>query len=156
VITAQQTGNVLNPEFDQKISESIQFTIPIIGVEEFKKIQDDVYIFDARENEEYELSHIPGAIYVGYDQFDLRKLADLDKEKTIVVYCSIGYRSEKVGEKLLSDGFENVYNLYGSIFEWANQGNDLRNSQGEKTNIVHTYNKAWSKWLDNPDYKKTW
>jgi len=74
----------------------------------------------------------------------------------MVVYCSIGYRSEKIGEKLLRLGYKNVYNLYGSIFEWANEKYQLVGSNGKTTNRVHSYNKSWSKWVTNEEIKTVW
>ena len=41
------------------------------------------------------------------------------------MYCSIGKRSEKVTQKLKKAGYNNVSNLYGGIFEWVNQGNEV-------------------------------
>jgi 3-mercaptopyruvate sulfurtransferase SseA len=63
------------------------------------------------------------------------------------VYCSVGYRSERVGEKLQKLGYQNVYNIYGGIFEWKNEGMQVVNRQNQPTDSVHTYNKNWSKWL---------
>jgi hypothetical protein len=63
------------------------------------------------------------------------------------VYCSVGYRSERIGEKLLKLGYTDVVNLYGGIFEWKNQGLDVYNSSNYPTDSVHTYNKSWGKWL---------
>ena len=79
-----------------------------------------------------------------------------NKNKTIVVYCSIGYRSEKIAEKLRRKGYT-VFNLYGGIFDWKNKGNTVVDSLGNTTEKVHAYNEAWSKWLFNGQkvYKKT-
>jgi hypothetical protein len=49
-----------------------------------------------------------------------------------------------------------VYNLYGSIFEWANRGYKVIDAQGQKTQKVHTYNQSWSKWLDRSGVEKIW
>ncbi len=146
-----------NADFDKKISQLISFSVPTMGVQELKKIQEtEVYILDAREKEEYNISHIPNAIYIGYKDFDIRNLNDIPKNAPVVVYCSIGYRSEKIGEKLLKDGFTNVHNLYGSIFEWVNQGNPVVTPAGEQTTKIHTYNKKWSKWVDKDAAERTW
>ena len=67
----------------------------------------------------------------------------------MVVYCSVGYRSERIGEKMQKMGFENVSNLYGGIFDWKNQGNTVINLNQEPTDSVHTYNRNWSQWLYN-------
>ncbi len=118
-----------------------------MGVDELAKAEAEVYILDAREEAEFNVSHIPGARYIGYDRFKKKTVQDIPKDAKVVVYCSVGYRSEKIGEKLRKDGFTDVYNLYGSIFEWVNAGNPVENAAGEETNAVHTYNKKWSQWV---------
>ena len=101
---------------------------------------------DARKTEEYNVSHIANAIRVGYTDFSLTKMNGIKKHTPIIVYCSVGYRSEKITEKLLAAGFTNVQNLYGGIFEWVNQGYLVQDSLGQTKN-VHAFNKEWGKWL---------
>ncbi|HRF39278.1 MAG TPA: rhodanese-like domain-containing protein [Saprospiraceae bacterium] len=146
----------MNPEFDKKVSQTIQFSVPVMSVEELKSNTQKLRIFDARERAEFEVSHILGAEWVGYRHFDIRAYAKLPKETPIVVYCSIGYRSEKIGEQLKANGFTEVYNLYGSIFEWANKGYPLVDGKGREVREVHTYNKEWSRWVDETKAKKIW
>ena len=105
-----------------------------------------IQFVDARERAEYDVSHITDATWVGYDDFDPVRLKNLDRNRPVIVYCSVGYRSEKIGEKLLEMGFSQVYNLYGGIFEWVNQGNAVVDSTG-KTDRVHAYSKVWGIWL---------
>lgn len=145
-----------NQEFDRKVSQMLDFSVPLIGVTELVDIRDEVHIFDAREREEYNTSHIEGAHYIGYDHLQLEELQKLPKDATIVLYCSIGYRSEKMGEKLQKMGYTNVHNLYGSIFEWVNTGNKIVDKNGKETNLLHTYNKNWSKWVEDGKAKKVW
>ena len=101
---------------------------------------------DAREREEFAVSHIPGAVWVGYDDFDLARTNTFEKDEKIVVYCSVGYRSERIARKLQKAGFTNVTNLYGGIFHWVNEDNQVVDAKGP-TKRVHTYNEKWSKWL---------
>jgi rhodanese-related sulfurtransferase len=106
-------------------------------------------LLDARELREYKVSHIKNAIHVGYDEFDLKETSTklTDKNATIVVYCSVGIRSEDIAEKLQKAGYTNVYNLFGGIFEWKNNQNTVVDSHGNSTERVHTFSKEWSKWL---------
>ena len=145
-----------NKAFDQELTRLLSFSVPTIGVEELRDIQDEVYIFDAREEEEYLASHIKGARYLGYQNFKGQRLADVPKNAKVVVYCSVGYRSEKIGEKLQKLGFTNVNNLYGSIFEWVNRGYPVIGQDGEPTQKIHTYNAKWSQWVDNGEAEKVW
>jgi len=145
-----------NEKFDKRVSELISFTVPVISPEQLKDMQDEAIVFDTRELEEFEVSHIEGAKLLGYNKMDKSQLEGIDKDTPIVVYCSVGYRSEKIGEKLQKMGYTNVYNLYGSLFEWVNEGNEVVNQKGEKTKKVHTYNKKWSKWMNEDAGEKVW
>lgn len=153
---AQVQGLCLDQHFDEEIASTISFTAPIIGVTELAANRSSYMVFDTRKKEEYEVSHIPGANYLGYKDFDETRLEGTPKEAKIVLYCSIGYRSEKIAERLQSLGYQNVYNLYGSIFEWANRSYPLEDRNGDVTTKVHTYNKTWSKWVNGEKVEKIW
>ena len=137
-----------NPAFDKQVAFYLSFTIPTIDPNNLKKMPTQTIILDAREKNEYDISHIPNATHCGYNQFDIQKWQHLAKNQAIVVYCSIGYRSEKIGEKLQKEGFTNVKNLYGSIFEWVNQGNPVYDMVGKQTNKIHGYNWKWGVWCN--------
>ena len=151
-----KTASCQNSDFDKKVNSYLSYSAPVISVKEAHDKQTEYTFLDAREYNEFTVSHLPGAKYIGYDDFDIRNVSELNKDAKIVVYCSIGYRSEKIATKLRKQGYKNVYNLYGSIFEWANMGYDLKDKENKLTSTVHTYNKSWSKWLNSPTVKKTW
>lgn len=108
-----------------------------------------VSIFDARKVEEYQISHLPNAIFVGYKKFVIDQVQKRipSKTKSIIVYCTIGVRSEKIAKKLKEAGYHHVRNLYGGILEWKNKGYKVYNLQSQPTDSVHTYNKKWSRYL---------
>jgi 3-mercaptopyruvate sulfurtransferase SseA len=85
------------PDFSKKIDGLISFTVPLMSVNELLNNKDKFIIFDAREKAEFDVSHIPDAIYLGYSDFNAGNIKNIPKEKNMVVYCSIGYRSEKIG-----------------------------------------------------------
>ncbi len=140
-------GQIQNQDFKQMLDSMYKHTVPLISVDSLKHLK-NVYLLDTREKEEFEVSHLKNARNVGFIWFDMRDVYDIPRDATVVVYCSVGYRSEKIGEKLIRDGYEHVFNLYGSIFEWANEGNPLYKSNGVQTTEIHTYNKKWSKWVE--------
>ena len=115
----------------------------------FVKANSSFVLLDAREQKEYDVSHLKNAIQVGYDHFDLAKTTSklTDKNATIVVYCSVGIRSEDIAEKLQKAGYTNVFNLYGGIFEWKNKQNIVVDSLNNPTEKIHTFSKEWSTWL---------
>lgn len=145
-----------NTEFDAELDRLLTKAVPFITVGELRKNLSETVILDTREADEFAVSHLPGARYVGYENFDSASVEKLAKDTPIVLYCSVGCRSGKVGKKLQRMGFTNVRNLYGSIFEWANKGYPLENIEGKPTTEVHTYNEKWSRWVDNPEVKKVW
>ena len=103
-------------------------------------------VLDAREKKEFDVSHLNGAIWVGYDDFRLDRVK-AEKDGRVVVYCSVGYRSEKIGEKLKKAGYSNVFNLFGGIFKWKNSAYPLVDDTGSETDYIHAYDADWGKWL---------
>ena len=123
-------------------------SVPELSVSDlYGQDMDGMALLDARERNEYEVSHLKGARWVGYKAFDPTSLRDLPRSARIVVYCSVGYRSEKVAEKLLAAGFTDVHNLYGGLFEWVNQGHSVVDAKGA-TRRVHAYDRTWGVWLN--------
>jgi rhodanese-related sulfurtransferase len=108
----------------------------------------NVVFLDARESIEFNVSHIPNAKHIGYKKFDSTYVANtFDKNQTYIVYCSIGYRSEKIAEQLKAMGFTQVYNLFGGIFDWVNNELPIVDSESKATKKVHAYDKKWGIWL---------
>jgi hypothetical protein len=83
---------------------------------------------------------------VGYDDFDISRIQDVPKESRIVVYCAVGYRSERIGEKLIKEGYTDVRNLYGGIFGCTNVGFPLFDEKGQ-TDRIHAYSRFWGIWI---------
>jgi rhodanese-related sulfurtransferase len=125
----------------------LSHSIPEVTVDQVRAIKQCI-LLDAREHSEYAVSHISDAYFIGYNKFHIDSVKWLNKNARILIYCSIGYRSEKIAEKLKSEGFTDVSNLYGGIFEWVNQGNAVVDSTGKQTDRIHGYTKAWGIWLN--------
>ncbi len=146
--THAQSRRVESTSYDLLLKTLLAHSVPEVSVVELtKNLPKNTLWVDAREKREYEVSHLPNAVWVGYEQLDLTPLDKLPKNQPIIVYCSVGYRSEKVAEKLLKQGFTNVKNLYGGLFEWKNQGHNVVNKKGI-TEEIHAYNKVWGVWLN--------
>lgn len=140
--------------FDEMVDRLIDRSVPLVYPADLNADTGVVFL-DAREIREYEVSHLMDAIPCGYDHFQLDAVKDIPKDAQIVVYCSVGYRSEKIGEKLLKAGYSNVSNLYGGIFYWVNEGNPVYRD-GHPTTDVHAYNERWGKWLEEGGCQKVY
>jgi len=110
-------------------------------------------ILDVRKREEFLVSHLRGAKSVdpGAQAESLKSLVATNRP--VVVYCSVGYRSSELARRLMKAGITNVFNLEGSIFQWANEGRPLVNSNGPAAK-VHPYNARWGALL-KPEVRGT-
>ena len=149
LLSSQLIAQIKNPEYKQTLDSLYQHSVPLITIDEFIKIDKyNLHILDTREEEEFRVSHIKNARHVGSFWFDMRKIYDIPLNSTVIVYCSVGIRSEKIGEKLIAAGYKNVLNLYGGIFEWVNQSHPVYKQNGVQTAEIHTYNDTWDRWAE--------
>ncbi|WP_298782490.1 rhodanese-like domain-containing protein [uncultured Polaribacter sp.] len=135
-------------KLDKLLNQYNKNNVPYISVDSLATT--NAILLDARETKEFKVSHLEKAICVGFDNFKIDEtLKRLPKNKNakIVVYCSLGIRSEIIAHKLIQEGYTNVFNLYGGIFEWKNADFKIIDTLGKSTEKVHTFNKDWSKWL---------
>ena len=103
-------------------------------------------ILDVREKEEYEVSHLKGAVSALTEKEALQALEGVPPDRPVVLYCSVGYRSSEMAGFLQKSGFKEVYNLEGSIFAWANEGRPVYRGD-ERVSKVHPYDRVWGKLL---------
>ncbi len=125
--------------------------VPVISAKEANQNKSDFTFLDSREKPEFAVSHIKNSIWIGYDDFDMNRLKGISKNQDIIVYCSVGARSEKITERLVKAGYTSVQNMYGGVFEWVNEGFPVYDSKEKQTNKVHAYSKAWGIWLKKGD-----
>ncbi len=85
------------------IENELNGLVETITWEEVEK-QENPYILDVRTKEEYESSHIAGAVFIPLDELR-QNLAKLEKDKTILVYCHTGLRSYLACRILNQNGF---------------------------------------------------
>lgn len=105
------------------------------------------YFLDTRTKREFEISHIKNAQWIGFEEFRINKLKNLPKATPIIVYCTVGARSEQIGEKLQKAGYSNVKNLWGGLFQWANEGHLVFDKTEKPTEKIHAYSPEWGVWL---------
>ncbi|MBB4078781.1 rhodanese-related sulfurtransferase [Lewinella aquimaris] len=129
------------PPLNERLASMVTADSLAISAQEAHALPRAVYL-DAREREEYAVSHLPGAVHLGFDDPDYGGLAGMAKDTPLVVYCTVGYRSERVAAGLRERGFTQVYNLYGSLYAWKLAGFPVV-SAGGPTERIHTYNRKW-------------
>jgi 3-mercaptopyruvate sulfurtransferase SseA len=98
---------------------------------------EDVLFMDARRKDEYDGGHIPRAVNVDIQQFELdptyrsqmmQHLYSLDKRRPVVTYCGGGNceLSHKLADVLRSVGFEHVFIYTGGWNEYSTKPDSPR------------------------------
>jgi len=130
----------------EKIKTIVRETFPGVQqvdpstLEDWLRTPDSLLLIDVRDPEEFSVSHLPGAVNL-QTEAQIRKLIREKRPARTVLYCSVGFRSAKIAARLSK--LQGIYNLEGSIFEWANQGRPLFN-QNEKAEHVHPFGNRWA------------
>lgn len=93
-----------------------------LDANEFEKklaVTKNITILDVRTQGEYNQGHLSGATLIDYYKSDFKQqLSNLDKNKSVFVYCKGGGRSGSAAEVLTDLGFKLVYDLQGGITAW--------------------------------------
>jgi rhodanese-related sulfurtransferase len=137
---------------------SVEHMIPEHFEQALARDPNSVLLLDSREQYEYEISHLHGALRVDPGILTRDFMTRFGKQvsgRKVVIYCSVGYRSSKLAQRLrealLRAGARGVYNLRGGLFAWHNTGRPtVKGSQA--TYEVHPYSRRWSHYLDFDNY----
>jgi CoA-disulfide reductase len=137
--SAKDPVNMLGFTAENLLTEKCKFVYPL----NLKDIdEENTIILDVREPDELLIGTIPSSINIPLDQLRNR-LSELDKSKTIIVYCAIGLRAYIGCRILMQNGFNNVYDLAGgynlytaAYFKVYNNG--CGNNPNEKGNNMES------------------
>ena len=124
--------------FYAKYKRSFPKVKDITAVELASRLDDDeLVVVDVRTEAERAVSMIPSAITS--ETFEAN--VDDYRGKTVITYCTAGYRSGLYAEKLRNREW-NVLNLAGSLLSWSHAGQPLVHD-GNPTRRVHTFGPDW-------------
>ncbi len=104
-------------------------------------------LLDVRTKNEYDVSHLHHARWINTDEPVAKAMGGIKHDQPIVVYCAVGYRSSAYCAQLMKDGFTDVHDLKGSIFQWANAGLPVYRT-GKIAHHVHPYDRHWGQLLE--------
>ena len=79
------------------------------------------FVLDVRAPEEFVTGHVPGAVNIPYDQVATR-VAEIPKDKDVVLYCRSGRRAAMAAEVLAAQGYTRLKHLEGDMPAWIAQG----------------------------------
>lgn len=100
-------------------------TLPLISpqalLERQAKGDSSLFVLDVRTAEEFAAGHVPGAVNVPYDQV-ASQLAQIPKDKDVVLYCKSGRRAGLAAEVLQASGYTKLEHLQGDMQAWLQDG----------------------------------
>jgi len=85
------------------------------------KSGEQAFVLDVRAPEEFVTGHVPGAVNIPYDQVAAR-LAEVPKDKDVVLYCRSGRRAGMAAEVLAANGYTRLKHLEGDMPAWIEKG----------------------------------
>jgi rhodanese-related sulfurtransferase len=115
---------------------SVMDIAPQAAMKELEK--GGLVFLDTRKPAEMKVSMLPNAI----SQKEFFKNRESYRDKQIVAYCTISYRSGLFAKQMKDEGIT-IYNLQGGIVAWVLEGGKVYNGDRE-TNRVHVYGKKWN------------
>lgn len=93
-------------------------------VERQQQAEADLVVLDVRSPEEFASGHVPGAINIPHDRIGER-LAEVPKDKDVVLYCQSGRRAGIAAQALAEQGYARLFHLEGDIAAWKANGRPL-------------------------------
>lgn len=102
----------------------------------------DITILDVRDENEFDVSHLTGAV-----RYEEGMLESLDPDAPVLVYCTVGLRSNKLAQSLREQGFNEIIELQDGLIGWSNAQLPLVNSSNKITDSIHVYNQYFGRLL---------
>jgi adenylyltransferase/sulfurtransferase len=97
-------------------------TISVKQLKDWIDHDKDIYIVDVREQVEYEINRIPGAVLIPKGDFLTGEaLAKLPQDKQLVFHCKTGVRSAEVLAIAKGAGFSDAVHVGGGVAAWVDQ-----------------------------------
>jgi rhodanese-related sulfurtransferase len=86
--------------------------------------EEGALVLDVRQPDEWAAGHVPGATLIPLGELEGR-VAEVPRDRTIVVICRSGNRSAQGRDVLLAAGFGAVTSVAGGMTAWEGAGLDV-------------------------------
>jgi rhodanese-related sulfurtransferase len=115
-----KTGHQLLEEAKARIRE-----VSARDVIAMRQRGDDFAMIDVREDREWNLGHVPGAVHVARGTLEGRIEGAVPRERKVVLYCARGNRSALAADTMREMGYRDVVSLAGGIQAWVDAGGEI-------------------------------
>lgn len=120
VADQNQTGTQVESNQQQPSAPQPQGSYQEISPEQAKQLIDSdktLQLIDVREQDEYDQGYIKGTTLIPMSQF-VQRMGEIDKSRTVLLYCAVGSRSAQAGQVLAQNGYK-VYNIANGLENWT-------------------------------------
>lgn len=95
-----------------------------------KRLAEDprVQVIDVRESYEREAGHIEGTRHIELVELS-SAAATVERERPVVFYCRVGFRSQMAAQAFRASGFE-AYSMRGGLVRWTQEDRPLSPADG--------------------------
>ncbi|MGH7665281.1 MAG: rhodanese-like domain-containing protein [Gemmatimonadaceae bacterium] len=115
-----RTGTDLINEARQRITE-----VNARDAKAMRERGDDVLFLDVREQNEWNLGRIPGAVHIPRGTLEGKVEAAIPRDRKVVAYCAGGNRSALAADTMREMGYTSVSSLAGGWKEWVGAGGEV-------------------------------
>ena len=115
-----KTGHQLLEEAKSRTTE-----ISAREVLQMRERGEDFAVIDVREDREWNLGHLPGAVHVSRGTLEGRIEGVTPRERKVVLYCARGNRSALAADTMREMGYRDVVSLAGGIQSWVDAGGEI-------------------------------
>jgi len=85
----------------------------------------NIFLLDVRTPQENSQARLPGTVLIPINEIE-RRIKEVPRNKTILVYCAVGARSKPAAEFLSKNGYKDVYNMTDGLVGWYRNGFPLQ------------------------------
>lgn len=97
----------------------------VTAAEAMRETAEGSVLIDCREPNEWNLAHIPGAVFIPRGQLEQKVEALVPRERKVIIYCASGNRSALAADTLNVMGYRDVASMAGGIRGWVDAGGEV-------------------------------
>jgi rhodanese-related sulfurtransferase len=115
-------GSMSDAAADAAVESTIDVKTLALWLEQRERGERDFELVDVREQGEFEISRIPGAVLIPKNEFMIGDAVEsLPRDKQVVFHCKAGVRSAEVLALAKAAGLDDAVHVGGGINAWVRQ-----------------------------------
>ncbi len=109
----------------QSVDEAKARIRQVPAADALRDINPETVLLDVRESNEWNMAHIPGAIFIPLAEVEEKVEALVPRESKVIVYCASGNRSAFAADSMRQMGYADVASMAGGIRGWVDAGGEI-------------------------------